>query len=100
MIKDATLYNETLHISNSMKKCSGKPQVALILTSFGDEDLKQTISKNSTEFIDYMHKLGLHVEHQESKTNYQNKSTTILTLKTTCFKVDFNENFAKITPLK
>jgi hypothetical protein len=100
MIKDATLYNETLHISNSMKKCTGKPQVALILTSFGDEDLKQTISKNSTEFIDYMHKLGLHVEHQESTTNYQNKSTTILTLKTTCFKVDFNENFAKITPLK
>ena len=100
MVKDATLYNETLHISDSMKKCSGKPQEALILTSFGDEDLKQTISKNSQEFIEYMHKLGLNVEHKENTTNYQNRSTTILTLKTTCFKVDFNDNFAKIAPLK
>jgi len=100
VVKDATLYNETLHISKSMKKCTGKPQTALILTSFGDEDLKQTIKNNEQEFIDYIHKLGLHVEHKESTSNYQNKSTTILTLKTRCFKVDFNENFARIAPLK
>lgn len=100
VVKDATLYNETLHISNSMKKCSGKPQEALILTSFGDEDLKQTIRNNEQDFIDYIHKLGLHVEHKERTTNYQNSSTTILTLKTTCFKVDFNDNSAKIAPLK
>ncbi|MDA3908017.1 MAG: hypothetical protein PF437_02925 [Sulfurimonas sp.] len=100
IVKDATLYNETLRISDSMKKCVGKPQKALILTSFGDKDLKETISNNSQEFIDYMHKLGLNVEHKESTTNYQNRSTTILTLKTTCFKVDFNDNFARIAPLK
>ena len=100
VIKDATLYNETLHISDSMKKCKGKPQEALILTSYGDEDLKQTIKNNEQEFIDYIHKLGLHVKHTERTTNYKNTSTTILTLKTTCFKVDFNENFAKIAPLK
>ncbi|EDZ63792.1 hypothetical protein SMGD1_2135 [Sulfurimonas gotlandica GD1] len=100
MVKDATLYNETLHISNSMKKCSGEPEKAIILTSYGDNDLKQTISKNSQEFIDYIHKLGLHVEHNESTTNYQNRSITILTLKTTCFKVDFNDNSARIAPLK
>ena len=100
MVKDATLYNETLHISDSMKKCIGKPQKALILPSFGDEDLKLTISKNSEEFIEYIHKLGLHVEHNEATINAQNRSTTILTLRTTCFTVDFNENFAKIAPLK
>ncbi len=100
MVKDATLYNETLHISNSMKKCIGKPQKALILPSFGNENLKLTISKNSEEFIEYIHKLGLHVEHSETTINAQNRSTTILTLRTTCFKVDFNDNFAKITPLK
>ena len=100
MVKDATLYNETLHISNSMKKCTGKPEQALILRSYGDDDLKLTISKNSQEFIDYIHKLGLHLEHKQSTTNYQNRSTTILTLKTTCFKVDFNDNSAKIAPLK
>ena len=100
VVKDATLYNETLHISSSMKKCIGKPQETLILPSFGDKDLKQTISKNSDQFIDYIHKIGLHLEHKESTINAQNSFITILTLKTTCFKVDFNENFAKITPLK
>lgn len=99
MVKDATLYNETLHISSSMKKCQGEPQEVLILPSYGDENLKLTISKNPQQFIDYIHKLGLHVEHNESTINYQNSSTTILTLKTRCFKVDFNENFAKIAPL-
>jgi len=100
VVKDATLYNETLHISNSMKKCIGEPQTALVLPAFGDENLKLTISKNSEQFIEYIHRLGLHVEHKETTINSQNKSTTILTLRTTCFKVDFNDNFAIITPLK
>lgn len=100
VVKDATLYNETLYISKSMKKCIGKPQKSIILTSNGNEDLKTIISKNSQEFINYMHKLGLHVKHRENTSNYQNSSSTILTLKTTCFKVDFNDNFAKIAPLK
>ncbi|WP_324171074.1 hypothetical protein [Sulfurimonas sp.] len=100
MVKDATIYNESLYISASMKKCTGKPYNPLLLPSFGDDDIKLTIEKNSNTFLDYIHKLGLHVIHDEVTTNAQNKSTTILTLKTTCFKVDFNENFAKIAPLK
>ncbi len=100
VVKDATLYNEQLYISSSMKKCHGKWGEALMLNSYGDRDLKLTISKNSQRFIEFIHKLGLFVEHQEITINSQNKSITILTLKTTCFKVDFNDNFAKITPLK
>ena len=100
VVKDATIYNEKLHISKSMKKCIGTPRKPLILTSNRDENLQLIIKNNEQEFIDYIHKLGLHVEHKESTSNYQNKSTTILTLKTTCFKVDFNDNFAKIAPLK
>jgi len=83
-----------------MKKCSGKPQKALILTTSGDKDLKLIISKNSEVFLNYIHKLGLDVEHNEATINSQNSSTTILTLKTTCFKVDFNDNFARISSLK
>ena len=100
IVKNAILYNETLDISNAMKKCNGEPQKELILENINSENLPQVISDNSTEFIDYIHKLGLHVEHKERTKNLQNESTTILTLKTTCFKVDFNDNFAKITPLK
>ncbi|EQB35518.1 hypothetical protein M947_09545 [Sulfurimonas hongkongensis] len=100
VVKDATLYNETLHISKAMQKCSGIPQTPLLLTTYKDKNLKKTIKNNEQEFIDFIHKLGLSVEHKEKTTNHINRSTTILTLKSTCFKVDFNDNFAKITPLK
>ena len=100
VVKDATLYNEALQISNSMKKCNGELGEAIILPTFGDEDLELTISKNSEEFIEYIHKLGLHIQHKEITINSQNKSSTIMTLKTRCFKVDFNDNFARIAPLK
>lgn len=100
VVKDAILYNETLEISHAMKECHGAPQKELILLNTTDGDLKKLISQNSDIFIDYIHKLGLHVKHSELTTNLQNSSTTILTLKTTCFKVDFNDNFVKIAPLK
>jgi len=100
VVKDAMLYNDSLLISHAMKPCHGQPQKPLILDTDGGNDLKKIISKNSEEFLEYIHKLGLNVESQDTTLNSQNSSTTILTLKTTCFKVDFNDNFAKITPLK
>lgn len=100
IVKDATLYNETLLISKAMTKCEGSPQDELILQSRDEESLKKLISQNSQEFIEYIHKLGLHVRHDEKTVDMQNSFTTVLTLKTTCFKVDFNDNFATIAPLK
>jgi len=100
VVKDATLYNETLYISEAMQKCDGIPQKPLLLRTYKDKNLKKIIKINEQEFIDYLHKLGLSVEHKEKTTNHINTSTTILTLKTTCFKVDFNDNFATIAPLK
>ena len=100
MVKDATLYNETLNISKTMTKCDGKIQESIYLDNYGFKDLKKIINKNSDNFINYIHKLGLHVEHKEITINSQNHSTTILTLKTTCFKVDFNDNLVRMAPLK
>lgn len=100
VVKDATLYNETLHIAKAMKRCVGNPQKELILDTDNEDDLKKIISANSTEFINYLQKLGLHIKHEEVTKKFINKSTTILTLKTTCFEVDFNDNFARITALK
>lgn len=99
-IKDATLHNETLYISKAMKKCCGTPQKSFIFDTDGEKDLKKIISQDREKFISYIHKLGLHIEHKEKNINSQNISSTTLTLKTTCFKVDFNDNFAKISPLK
>ena len=100
LVKDASLYNETLTIAKTMKKCSGKPYSSLILETRDDKNLNKIISSQNEIFIDYMHKLGLHVQHKETTLNFQYSSITILTLKTTCFKVDFNDNFVKISPLK
>jgi hypothetical protein len=83
-----------------MTKCQGKPQEEFILQNSAQGDLKELLSKNPEEFIEYIHKLGLHVNHDEKTINMQNSFTTIMTLKTTCFKVDFNDNFAIIAPLK
>lgn len=100
IVKDATLYNETLLISKAMTKCQGTPQDEFMLMNRDADNLKKLISQNSEEFIEYVHKLGLHVDHDEKTINMQNSYTTVLTLKTTCFKVDFNDNFATIAPLK
>ena len=99
-VKDAVLFNEELHISKAMTKCSTKEREPIYLQSDGLKDLRQIIANHSEDFIDYIHKLGLHIDHRAATINLQNHSTTILTLKTTCFKVDINENFAKIAPLK
>ncbi|WP_373073174.1 hypothetical protein [Sulfurimonas sp.] len=100
VVKDAVLYNESLEVSPAMQKCSGDTYSPIIFDSDNYKTLKELISTNSQEFINYLHKLGLQVEHKEKTINYQNTSTTVLTLKTKCFKVDFNDNFARIAPLK
>jgi len=100
VVKDATIYNESLQISKTMKKCVGDTYQPIILENNGSKNLKDIISINNELFIDYMHKIGLNIKHDEITENLQNKSTTILILKTKCFKVDINDNFAKIAPLK
>lgn len=100
IVKDAILYNEALLLSQSMKKCNGTPQTGLLLNSDGESDLKKIITQNSAEFLEYIHKLGLHVAYNDVTSNLQNSSTTTLTLRTTCFKVDFNDTFVTISPLK
>ena len=99
IVKDLTLYSESLQISPAMKPCVGKPQDSIELLADEDDILSTIIKNNSHEFINFIYKVGLSVEHKEKTKNAQNSSTTILTLKTTCFKVDFNQNFAKITAL-
>ena len=101
MVKDAVLYNESLEISRAMQKCSGHVYDAITFDSRDDKNLKKILTTNNEEFINYIHKIGLSLKHSDITTNYQHtSSSTMLTLKTTCFKVDFNDNFVKISPLK
>ncbi|WP_193151412.1 hypothetical protein [Sulfurimonas sediminis] len=100
VVKDALLYNQELEISHSMHRCKGFSSNTLILESDNSKDLKKIIARNNEKFINYIQKIGLNVQHYASTINFQNTSTTIITLKTTCFKVDFNDNFVRISALK
>ena len=100
VVKNAILYNESLDISKSMTKCEGIPSQTLILASLNKHNFQKIIDKHKDKFIEYIQKLGINVESRERTTNSQIHSTTIITLKTTCFKVDFNDNFVKISHLK
>lgn len=100
MVKDATLYSETLDVSQAMTKCDGTPQKPLILDNYENDDLKKVITNNYDIFMDYVHKLGLDVNNDDLTISLQNTSSIKLTLKTTCFKVHFNDTFVRIIPLK
>ncbi|MBN2782096.1 MAG: hypothetical protein JXQ66_02525 [Campylobacterales bacterium] len=101
MTKNALLYNESLQISKSMQKCDGNPTQSIVFETVKEnDDLKTIIDKNFDQFSNFVSKVGLEIKHYEKTTNYINNSTTILTLKTTCFKVDFNDSFVKIQALK
>jgi len=100
VVHNAILYNESLDISQSMKKCSGSKSESLVLESSTDEPLKTTLKNNREEFVDFIHTIGLSVAHKEKHTAYSSETTTILTLRTRCFKVDFNDTFVTISALK
>jgi len=98
-VKDTILYNENLQISKAMQKCNASPTDSISLKNYNN-NLKDTISHNPQKFIDFIYKNGIEVRHRDETINGIYSGTTILTLKTTCFKVDFNEKFARITTLK
>ena len=99
-IQNAILINETLDVSKSMQKCAGSESASIFFPNKNNSDLKETIATNKEEFTTFLHKLGVIVEHKEKTINSYNSSTTRLTLKTTCFKVDFNDTLVKISALK
>ena len=100
IVKDVLLYNEQFYLSKAMQKCKGSPQESIILSNDNNKSLKKLLSDVDSQFIEYIHKLGLHVKHTSTTKNMQNSTTTIITLRTTCFKVDFNDFFVTLTPLK
>ncbi len=99
--KDAMLSYEKLLVSKSMTKCHGKPyKKSLYLAYREDQKLSSIIKQNFDEFFDYIKQIGLDVKYKSKTKNYVNSSYVRLVLHTTCFKVDFNDSFVKITAVK
>lgn len=101
-IKDAILLNDSLDISRAMTPCSGEiGESKLLLSTTNDtKDLKKIILQNSELFFTYINSIGLHIRSDEVTNNGINSALTIVTLKPTCFTVEFNDNLVKIAPFK
>jgi len=99
-VKNSALYNETLDVSKAMKKCSGKPYDSLSIEIKDTHNLKQILLQNKEKFTYFLNKIGFYITNEELTYNGNHVARTIITLKTTCFKVDFNDNFVTISPLK
>ena len=100
VIKNLSLYNDKLNVSRAMQKCAGKEYSSVFLETQNEKNLKKIILNDFDKFIEFINTIGLEVKHKDKTVNFQQTSTTIVTLRTTCFKVDINDNFAKITSLK
>jgi hypothetical protein len=100
MVKNSLLYNEKLYVSKAMTKCQGKATRSLELERDDSKNLKQILLNNPDKFFLFLSTNGIFIENKDIIINGVDSSSTVITLKSQCFKVDFNDNFVKITPLK
>lgn len=98
--KNHTIYSQTLNISKAMTKCSGTDDKTLMLDTNGSKNIKEVLENNQDEFFTFTQTLPIEIISNDTTINLQNSSSTTIRLKTTCFKVDFNDNIATITTLK
>jgi hypothetical protein len=63
-------------------------------------DLKKAVLQNFDSFYLFINKIGLHVRNDEKIQNGMSSSIITVTLKPTCFTVEFNDNSVTLTPLK
>jgi hypothetical protein len=96
------LLNESLDVSKTMTPCKGEllGNSLLLIPQDNSKNLEKTLLQNSDQFFSYINTLGLHVRNFEQVLNGIDSSLTTITLRPTCFTVEFNENFVKIAPFK
>jgi len=100
VVKNSTILNEQLYLSKAMINCDGEESKSIYLDSNHYDTLKEVIFQNRDKFITYLHQIGIQIQNKDVTINNILTSTTILTFKTQCFKVDFNDKFVKISSLK
>jgi hypothetical protein len=69
VVKNATIFNESLQISRAMKPCEGNPSSFIELPILKDDNLDMIIRENSLEFINFLHKIGLDLKYKSATTN-------------------------------
>jgi len=98
--QNMTLYNESLFVSPAMQQCNGEALKNSLLITTKEKNLNKILQRNHEEFMRYLQTIGLEIQAREKLINTRSNSSAILTFRTHCFKVDFNDNFVKIRALK
>ena len=101
-VEDATLLNDSLDISKAMTPCRGHHVGSPLYLPLSNDtkDLKKIILSHDDEFFTYINTLSLHVRNFDSLSNGMSSSLTTVTLKPTCFTVEFNDNLVRMAPFK
>ena len=101
IVHNATLVSDELLISEAMRPCSKKPLYKPYLLILEDKaHFQEALQAQKDDFITYLSHVALHVKSRYQKQNMRVLDTIELTFSPTCFKVDFNDGLAKITPMK
>lgn len=100
--KNSVLINDVLDVSKAMTPCLRTPydEKLTIELQENSHDLKKAVLQNFDSFYLFINKIGLHVRNDEKIQNGMSSSIITVTLKPTCFTVEFNDNSVTLTPLK
>ncbi len=86
-----------------MKPCRGKlslKKLYLEYPAYESKSLRLILLHNYDDFFSYIMKMGLSVTSHEKVVKNHSSSSIEVTLPTTCFKVEFNDSFVTISPIK
>ena len=100
VVKDFQLYNQKILVSRAMQSCSGTIHQSILFQKDNNDTFEHFIEKKTQNMIDFFNKLGLHVDSNDSFSANNSHTNTTITFFTQCFKVDFNDDFVKISALK
>ncbi len=101
IVAESTLYKEEFFVSKAMQQCKGELQrTSLVLGYQDDQNLKDVLVSNFDDFFDYLQKIGLTINAKTATNSTKISDKIALTFRSTCFKVDFNDNFVTITAIK
>ncbi len=100
VVKDFQLYNEQILVSRAMQSCAGTISQSIVFEKKNNDTFENFIKYKQDKMIDFFDKLGLHVKSYDSFNTTNSHTNTTITFFTQCFKVDFNDNFVKISALK
>lgn len=99
--KNTQPINETLSVSKAMQPCHpAKPSESITLKRFNNEKLQTLLNREQTAFLEFASFNELRVKSNDNFSVTNPQTLNSLTLPTSCYAVEFNDESVTITALK